>query len=69
MLWSGLMNAKKKKGSASCAVDVEFAAVLKGKEDYMRKAKFSHAFTAGDSTTRGFKNLFKTTWAAFIADQ
>ncbi|KAK1378182.1 BTB/POZ domain-containing protein POB1 [Heracleum sosnowskyi] len=54
--------------SASCAVEYEFAALLKGEEDYTRKAIFSHTFTGGHSAGMGTENLFARTWPAFIAD-
>lgn len=63
----GLYLGMLEKGSPSFAVDYEFAGWSKEEENYKTRSKRrSHTFTGGRCI--GFSNLFKTTWAAFIAD-
>ncbi|KAF9689275.1 hypothetical protein SADUNF_Sadunf01G0075000 [Salix dunnii] len=62
----GLFLGMQEKGSASFAVDYEFAARSKSTEGYASKYKGNYTFTGGKAV--GYRNLFGVHWQAFIQD-
>ncbi|OVA05086.1 BTB/POZ-like [Macleaya cordata] len=62
----GLFLGMQEKGSASFAVDYEFAARSKPTEEFLSKYKGNYTFTGGKAV--GYRNLFGIPWKAFIAD-
>ncbi|KAJ6426509.1 hypothetical protein OIU84_022164 [Salix udensis] len=62
----GLFLGMQEKGSASFAVDYEFAARSKSTEGYVSKYKGNYTFTGGKAV--GYRNLFGVQWQAFIQD-
>lgn len=62
----GLFLGMQEKGSVAITVDYEFAARTKPSEDFMSKYKAKYVFTGGKAV--GYRNLFSTPWAAFIAE-
>ncbi|KAL5718811.1 Boi protein [Ranunculus cassubicifolius] len=62
----GLFLGMQEKGSASFAVDYEFAARSKPTEDYVSKYKGNYTFTGGKAV--GYRNLFGIAWEAFASE-
>lgn len=62
----GLFLGMQEKGSASFAVDYEFAVRSKPTEDFVSKYKGNYTFTGGKAV--GYRNLFATPWMSFMAD-
>ncbi|KAJ6341723.1 hypothetical protein OIU78_009806 [Salix suchowensis] len=62
----GLFLGMQEKGSASFAVDYEFAARSKSTEGYVSKYKGNYTFTGGKAV--GYRNLFGVHWQTFIQD-
>lgn len=62
----GLFLGMQEKGSASFAVDYEFAARSKPTEDYVSKYKGNYTFTGGKAV--GYRNLFGVPWEAFSSE-
>ncbi|XP_043717766.1 BTB/POZ domain-containing protein POB1-like isoform X2 [Telopea speciosissima] len=62
----GLFLGMQEKGSVSFAVDYEFAARSKPKEEYVSKYKGNYTFTGGKAV--GYRNLFAMAWTSFMAD-
>ncbi|KAJ4711966.1 BTB/POZ domain-containing protein POB1-like [Melia azedarach] len=62
----GLFLGMQEKGSATFAVDYEFAARVKPTEEYVSKYKGNYTFTGGKAV--GYRNLFGMPWTAFMAD-
>ncbi|KAJ6946149.1 BTB/POZ domain-containing protein POB1-like isoform X1 [Populus alba x Populus x berolinensis] len=62
----GLFLGMQEKGSASFAVDYEFAARSKPTEAYVNKYKGNYTFTGGKAV--GYRNLFSVHWEAFMED-
>ncbi|KAL9369429.1 hypothetical protein Peur_040628 [Populus x canadensis] len=62
----GLFLGMQEKGSASFAVDYEFAARSKPTEGYVNKYKGNYTFTGGKAV--GYRNLFSVHWEAFMED-
>ncbi|PIA34471.1 hypothetical protein AQUCO_03700025v1 [Aquilegia coerulea] len=63
----GLFLGMQEKGSASFAVDYEFAARSKPSEDYVSKYKGNYTFTGGKAV--GYRNLFGTHWETFVSEE
>ncbi|KAH1108611.1 hypothetical protein J1N35_012379 [Gossypium stocksii] len=62
----GLFLGMQEKGSASFAVDYEFAARLKPTEEFVCKYKGNYTFTGGKAV--GYRNLFAVPWTSFVAE-
>ncbi|KAK8339541.1 hypothetical protein V6Z12_A08G040800 [Gossypium hirsutum] len=62
----GLFLGMQEKGSASFAVDYEFAARLKPTEEFICKYKGNYTFTSGKAV--GYRNLFAVPWTSFVAE-
>ncbi|KAK9145290.1 hypothetical protein Sjap_005193 [Stephania japonica] len=62
----GLFLGMQEKGSASFAVDYEFAARSKPAEEYGSKYKGNYTFTGGKAV--GYRNLFAIPWTSFMAE-
>ncbi|KAL8503529.1 hypothetical protein ACS0TY_022313 [Phlomoides rotata] len=62
----GLFLGMQEKGSVAFTVDYEFAARIKPSEEFVSKYKAKYVFTGGKAV--GYRNLFSTPWAAFIAE-
>ncbi|KAJ4954221.1 hypothetical protein NE237_031053 [Protea cynaroides] len=62
----GLFLGMQEKGSVSLAVDYEFAARSKPKEEYVSKYKGNYTFTGGKAV--GYRNLFAIPWTSFMAE-